>query len=369
LTPERLIEGSKKPRCLRALLQSNIDIIATFRRVTPLRIAKVVDQAALRAQLWPNLRQVNRSVDALVAASRDRNVEAARLFIEHGVHVDDSCRGSTALHVSCSRAAQTSIWPRTKAARRSSFACQVGHVDVAGLLLRRGAHINKANNLGASPLFIACQNGHVESVRFLLTNGADVDQADDYGVSPLSTACEFGHLDVSRVLIEEHGADVSRACDVGASPLFVACQQKRVDVARLLLEKGADANQANINGTSPLYTACRRGCVDVVRLLLENGADVTEPNDGCSSRANLAMSPSRGSCSKSTGRMQIARRATATPRCTRPVGRGISRSRACWSATVPITVETTTVDADPSQSSRRPTPRSSSRPRTGSSEK
>ena len=46
------------------------------------------------------------------------------------------------------------------------------------MLLREGATVDQANNLGWTPLHIACKYGRVDSARLLLDNGAEVDRGD-----------------------------------------------------------------------------------------------------------------------------------------------------------------------------------------------
>ena len=55
------------------------------------------------------------------------------------------------------------------------IACQEGHEPVARLLLKRGAAVNQATNMGNTPLLTACVNGHEPVARLLLECGAVVD--------------------------------------------------------------------------------------------------------------------------------------------------------------------------------------------------
>ena len=61
----------------------------------------------------------------------------------------------------------------TKHAVMASLHCQKGHVEVAKLLVDRGADTDKARGDGATPLIIACQKGHLEVVKILVDSGAD----------------------------------------------------------------------------------------------------------------------------------------------------------------------------------------------------
>ena len=50
-------------------------------------------------------------------------------------------------------------------------------VDSADLLIRAGAKVNAANDLGVTPLWAACENGSAAMVRRLLQAGANPDAA------------------------------------------------------------------------------------------------------------------------------------------------------------------------------------------------
>ena len=82
-------------------------------------------------------------------------------------------------------------------------ACEKGKVDVARLLLDKGAEVDRACEDGRTPLYIACQNGHVDAARLLLDKGAEVDRAMKDGVTPLMIAQHQGHSSIV-ALLEEH---------------------------------------------------------------------------------------------------------------------------------------------------------------------
>ena len=56
--------------------------------------------------------------------------------------------------------------------------CLKGHLDVAELLLDRGADVGQANTYGVTALMAACQDGHRDVAALLLDRGADVGQAN-----------------------------------------------------------------------------------------------------------------------------------------------------------------------------------------------
>jgi ankyrin repeat protein len=55
-------------------------------------------------------------------------------------------------------------------------------------------------------------------VRALIEASADVNKAGDIGATPLYVAAQFGHEMVVRTLIKAD-ADVNKAGDIGATPL------------------------------------------------------------------------------------------------------------------------------------------------------
>ena len=59
---------------------------------------------------------------------------------------------------------------------------------------------------GETPLHLTSQVGHVDVARLLIEHGADAAAQDNDGMTPLHWASEGGHVDVARLLIE-HGVD------------------------------------------------------------------------------------------------------------------------------------------------------------------
>src|SRR5919197_4394201 len=81
---------------------------------------------------------------ALVEAARDGNRAAVRALLQKGVNVNVAAAdGTTALH----------------------WASYADDLELADMLIRAGARVNAANDLGATPLWTASLNGSAPMVR------------------------------------------------------------------------------------------------------------------------------------------------------------------------------------------------------------
>ena len=151
-------------------------------------------------------------------------------------------------------------------------------LDVAQLLISRGADMNALNRNGQPPLSTAVQLKKHDFLELLLKGGADVNIRGFVDSTPLHNAVVLGgDLDIVQSLIS-YGADVNALmsediCD-GSSSLFTAIRIQRLDFMELLLKAGADVNTRNIDDETPLHEALRGGNLVITPLLISHGADV-----------------------------------------------------------------------------------------------
>lgn len=114
-----------------------------------------------------------------------------------------------------------------------SLACQSGHLEVATLLLERGAR-SIPNADGLLPLHIACREGHGLLAKLLIANGAQVNGVDRYNNwQPIFYAASEGHVDCVRVLLET-GCQAATVDESKWTPYAYALWNGHVDVADLL---------------------------------------------------------------------------------------------------------------------------------------
>jgi ankyrin repeat protein len=84
-------------------------------------------------------------------------------------------------------------------------AAAMQNLELARLLIARGANVNCRGEEGGTPLHEAAGNGQIELVKLLLANGANLNAKDDRGKTPLATALEYKQAAIAKFL-QEHNA-------------------------------------------------------------------------------------------------------------------------------------------------------------------
>ncbi|XP_041252790.1 ankyrin-2 isoform X8 [Onychostruthus taczanowskii] len=197
---------------------------------------------------------VNRTTESgftpLHIAAHYGNVNVATLLLNRGAAVDFTARdGLTPLHC----------------------AARSGHDPVVELLLERGAPLLARTKNGLSPLHMAAQGDHVECVKHLLQHKAPVDDVTLDYLTALHVAAHCGHYRVTKLLLDKRANPNARALS-GLTPIHVAAFMGHLNIVLLLLQNGASPDVTNIRGETALHMAARAGQVEVVRCLLRNGA-------------------------------------------------------------------------------------------------
>jgi hypothetical protein len=110
-------------------------------------------------------------------------------------------------------------------------------------------------------VYFAVQNGHLDLLKCLVNElGANVNKASNIGCTPLFAAAERGNKEMVVCLVGELSADVNLATEDGKTPLMAATKSKHAKIVRYLLKNGANAQaSAHVFGTaanvSKLYGA------------------------------------------------------------------------------------------------------------------
>ena len=114
------------------------------------------------------------------------------------------------------------------------------------LIANNAGDINARGGYYETPLLAAFVKEDIDIALLLLQRGADVDVLDKDGASPLHRASESGRIDIVRLLLE-HNANVNLPDTSGYTALNLASFVGDVGISRLLLQHGADVNFRNFN--------------------------------------------------------------------------------------------------------------------------
>jgi len=183
-------------------------------------------------------------------------------------------------------------------------------LELAGLLVQRGAKLEARNSMGATALMVASMRGHTDMVKILLEAKADANArgADGWGALGLSIAS--GNPDVVTLLIK-HGADPNMKSALNRTPLLEAAMAGQLRVVGRLVEGGADLNVQTELGRTPVMEAARKGHKDVVQLLIDHGADVLLKNKSQRTALAQAKDPAVMKLLKRAQAEQLAKLSTA----------------------------------------------------------
>ena len=136
-------------------------------------------------------------------------------------------------------------------------------------LLREGADPDmKTLSLEKSALGESCNLGHLDVVGMLLGSAADPNIQDVLGTTPLMEASKHGHPEVVRELIK-YKANPNIQDKRRETALFCASRTNRCEIVKILLESGADPNLSNQHGQTALIIAQERDNTSIVETLMK----------------------------------------------------------------------------------------------------
>src|SRR5438067_13056499 len=129
------------------------------------------------------------------------------------------------------------------------------------------------SNFGWAPLHFAAFAGNVEVAKLLLDRGAAIDRRANtkFRNTPLQVSLLTRQDEMAAFLVA-HGADVRIEQAEGFTALHEAAQNGSEKVVKLLLDSGADPNVRTTDGRTPLGIARKKGYDEIARLLQARGA-------------------------------------------------------------------------------------------------
>lgn len=164
-----------------------------------------------------------------------------------------------------------------------TIACDEGQLDIAKILIARGADVNYETRKAKNALILATElidPCDTELVRMLLQANALVNKTTSNGNTVLLSAAKYGNLNLIGMLLYAN-ANLNWEYNDGASPLMRACYYNHPRLVEYFLERGALIESTNVRMETPLYIASFRGYLEIVKILIESGANINcEDIDG-----------------------------------------------------------------------------------------
>jgi ankyrin repeat protein len=242
----------------------------------------------------------------LLVAARHGHLEAATLLLDAGADVDATTTAEEPPRFVPPSESPPGLsrgigivragWPEDRGKRFPAggsktallYAAREGHLEVARLLVERGATLERADGNGVTPLISAIVNAsvfrvsragrsdHLAVANLLLDAGANVDAMDWYGQTPLWAAVdlrnlELGPADKATGIRDEAFALIERLLEAGANPN--ARTREFPHERRYIVAVVGSVAWVDLTGQTPFLRAAAAGDVRVMRALLAHGAD------------------------------------------------------------------------------------------------
>ncbi len=216
-----------------------------------------------------NARSKQSMTPLLIAANNGGSIEIARLLVAKGADAKAASEfGTTGLLA----------------------AANANDLEMARFFVEKSVNVNAADKFGQTALQFAAGAGNLPMVKLLLAKGARVDAAvaDSFQMrkgpialnhlTALMFAAPYGSPELLRTLIDA-GANVNARDIRDMTPLMlaVASETQNPEVVRLLLEKGATGQPKSVLGETALDWASKFGEPAVLRLLKEEGKPAPMP--------------------------------------------------------------------------------------------
>ncbi|KAI9642631.1 hypothetical protein NHQ30_009436 [Ciborinia camelliae] len=168
-------------------------------------------------------------------------------------------------------------------------AAEMGHSDIAKLLMDRGATLELKGRNDDKTMFIAVKNGNYDIVRLFLKNRADPNEFNAEGHSILSYAIVLGHAKIVELLIDQKAEIEKQSGDYKQTPLSWAAKKGSSEIIELLLTRGAELEAKDTDGWTPLIWALKFEKPGAVKLLLGRGAVKNLLGNGRTGQLESAM--------------------------------------------------------------------------------
>ena len=206
----------------------------------------------------------------------DGDIEAATKAIDDGLYVGTKVKGGYTL---------------------LGLACKNGFVDIAKMLIEKGANVNGATE-NYPPLAVAILHEQLEVVKLLVNMGADVNRKNRHHPMVMTAVDKGPRLEMLEFLLE-NGADPNARNYSGITLLDKAVEYNYPEAAALLRKHGGESAAGD-----SIHIAARMGDLEAVKKHIAAGADVNElKSDGITPRTPLHKATSTDMCAVACRRL------------------------------------------------------------------
>lgn len=182
--------------------------------------------------------------------------------VKHVSLILDQCSSSSKINRTAGSVENTAL----------HLAAKNGDIDIADMLIYKGANLHQRNKNGMTALHIAAQHRHHKLLKLLLSRGSNINDLTVGRMTSLHIAVHRS----SKFMVEDlldSGANVRTQNILGNTPLHDALKRRCKDVIKQLVTNGAPIHFRNNKGETVLHIACLYCDKEIVELLLNKGAD------------------------------------------------------------------------------------------------
>lgn len=159
------------------------------------------------------------------------------------------------------------------------IAAEIGRLEVTAFLLEKGAVVDQRDAANRTPLWwCVFRSETIDVARLLLDKGADINASDGGWGPPLMMAAVGSRSGMVDLLLDR-GAAVPGPADPLMSGLSrFAVENRLVRLVNRLVEAGLDVRAKDAAGNSLLHKAAAGGSPEIIDLFIKSGLSVSEAN-------------------------------------------------------------------------------------------
>src|SRR5258706_5946880 len=172
---------------------------------------------------------------------------------------------------------------------------ETGNSAECSRLVDTGIDLSTKNRLGETPLYVAAEKGQLEMARLLIAKGAGAKAQTPNGESVLHAAAMIESMALMTALIEA-GADKDSANNDGETPLHWAAMTGTFLAVKALADAGADLDVQDVRlANTALHAAVSHDHIVMIHYLISKNVRTDLRNNAGLTALELAKVRGRGS--------------------------------------------------------------------------